>query len=74
MSESRLAANPASETLDANRVDANRVDANRVDVVVVGAGLAGLYILYCLRERGLTARAFEAGSEVGGTWYWNRYP
>jgi cyclohexanone monooxygenase len=46
----------------------------RVDVVVVGAGLAGLYILYCLRKRGLSARAFEAGSDVGGTWYWNRYP
>ena len=45
-----------------------------VDVLVVGAGFAGLYILYCLRQRGLTARAFEAGSDVGGTWYWNRYP
>jgi cyclohexanone monooxygenase len=45
-----------------------------VDVLVVGAGLSGLYILYCLRERGLSARAFEAGSGVGGTWYWNRYP
>ena len=44
-----------------------------VDVLVVGAGLAGLYILYCLRQRGLTARTFEAGSGVGGTWYWNRY-
>ena len=48
--------------------------AETVDVLVVGAGLAGLYILNCLRERGLTARAFEAGSGVGGTWYWNRYP
>ncbi len=38
-----------------------------VDVLVVGAGLAGLYILYCLRQRGLTARAFEAASGVGGT-------
>ena len=45
-----------------------------VDVLVVGMGFAGMYILYCLRERGLTARAFEAGSDVGGTWYWNRYP
>ena len=45
-----------------------------VDVLVVGAGLSGLYILYCLRQRGLTARAFEAASSVGGTWYWNRYP
>ena len=45
-----------------------------VDVLVVGAGLAGLYTLYRLRERGLNARVFEAGSDVGGTWYWNRYP
>ena len=45
-----------------------------VDVLVVGMGFAGMYILYCLRERGLTARAFEAGGDVGGTWYWNRYP
>ena len=37
-------------------------------------GFAGMYILHCLRRRGLTARAFEAGSDVGGTWYWNRYP
>ncbi len=46
----------------------------RVDVVVVGAGFAGMYMLYRLRELGLTARAFETGDGVGGTWYWNRYP
>jgi cyclohexanone monooxygenase len=45
-----------------------------VDVVVVGAGFSGLYQLYRLREMGLTTRVFEAGSGVGGTWYWNRYP
>ena len=44
------------------------------DVVVVGAGLAGLYMLYRLRELGLSARVFEEGDGVGGTWYWNRYP
>jgi cation diffusion facilitator CzcD-associated flavoprotein CzcO len=44
------------------------------DAVVVGAGVAGLYQLYRLRELGLRVRAFEAGSGVGGTWYWNRYP
>ena len=43
-------------------------------VVVVGAGFAGLYMLYRLRALGLVAQAFEAGSDVGGTWYWNRYP
>jgi cation diffusion facilitator CzcD-associated flavoprotein CzcO len=46
----------------------------RPDVVVVGAGLAGLYQLHRLRELGLTSRVFEAGSGIGGTWYWNRYP
>ena len=45
-----------------------------VDVVVVGAGLGGLYMLYKLRELGLSAQAFEAGDGVGGTWFWNRYP
>jgi cation diffusion facilitator CzcD-associated flavoprotein CzcO len=44
------------------------------DAVVVGAGFAGVYMLYRLRELGLSARVFEAGSGVGGTWYWNRYP
>ena len=45
-----------------------------VDAIVVGAGFAGLYAIYKLRELGLTHRGFEAGSDVGGTWYWNRYP
>ncbi len=45
-----------------------------VDVVVVGAGFAGLYALHGLRERDLSARAFEEAGDVGGTWYWNRYP
>lgn len=45
-----------------------------LDVVVVGAGFAGLYLLHKFREMGLSARAFEAGDDVGGTWYWNRYP
>ncbi|MGA9275947.1 flavin-containing monooxygenase [Ilumatobacter sp.] len=44
------------------------------DVVVVGAGVAGLYLLHRLREMGVTAVAFESGDDVGGTWYWNRYP
>lgn len=46
----------------------------RFDAVVVGAGFSGLYMLYRLRELGLSTRVFEAGSDVGGTWYWNRYP
>ena len=45
-----------------------------VDVVVVGAGFSGLYLLYCLRKAGFSTRVFERGGDVGGTWYWNRYP
>ncbi|MEM7326064.1 MAG: alpha/beta hydrolase fold domain-containing protein [Actinomycetota bacterium] len=45
-----------------------------VDVVVVGAGFAGLYLLHRLRGLGLSAQGFETGDDVGGTWYWNRYP
>ena len=44
------------------------------DVVVVGAGFSGLYMLHRLRGRGMSARVYERGSGVGGTWYWNRYP
>ncbi len=44
------------------------------DVVVVGAGFAGMYLLHRLRAVGLTAKVIEAGGDVGGTWYWNRYP
>jgi cyclohexanone monooxygenase len=44
------------------------------DAVIVGAGFAGLYMLHKLRGLGLTAHVFEAGEDVGGTWYWNRYP
>ena len=44
------------------------------DVVIVGAGFAGLCMLHRMRGMGLRARVFEAGSGVGGTWFWNRYP
>jgi cation diffusion facilitator CzcD-associated flavoprotein CzcO len=44
------------------------------DVVIIGAGLAGMYQLHKLRQLGLRVRVFEAGGDVGGTWYWNRYP
>src|ERR1044071_1524978 len=45
-----------------------------VDVVVVGAGFAGLYMLYRLRQLGFSTRVLETADDVGGTWYWNRYP
>ena len=44
------------------------------DVIVIGAGISGLYQLYRARELGLRVRVLEAGTGVGGTWYWNRYP
>jgi len=44
------------------------------DAIVIGAGISGMFMLYRLRELGMTARVFEAGTNVGGTWYWNRYP
>ncbi|TCN52143.1 cation diffusion facilitator CzcD-associated flavoprotein CzcO [Rhodococcus sp. SMB37] len=45
-----------------------------VDVVVVGAGVAGMYAVHRFRRDGLTVRGFEAGADVGGTWFFNRYP
>ncbi len=45
-----------------------------LDALIVGAGVAGLFMLYRLRSRGFRARVYEAGGDVGGTWYWNRYP
>jgi cyclohexanone monooxygenase len=44
------------------------------DAIVVGAGFAGMYMLHRLRSLGLSVRVFERGTDVGGTWYWNRYP
>ena len=49
-------------------------DVPDVDVVVVGAGFAGLYLLHRLRTLGYSTKAFETADDVGGTWYWNRYP
>lgn len=53
-------------------------DADRrprdLDALIVGAGFSGLYLLHRFRKLGISARAIEAGSGVGGTWYWNRYP
>jgi len=45
-----------------------------VDAVIVGAGFSGLYLLHRFRELGMSTRVFERGGDVGGTWYWNRYP
>ena len=59
-------ANPAAEEA--------RTSPGVVDAVVVGAGLAGLYAHHRLRTLGLSIAGFEAAPEVGGTWFWNRYP
>ncbi|TDU25722.1 acetone monooxygenase [Panacagrimonas perspica] len=48
--------------------------AKTYDAIVVGAGISGMYMLYRLREQGLRVKVLEAGTSVGGTWYWNRYP
>jgi cyclohexanone monooxygenase len=56
---------------DDNGTNKGRPD---VDVVVVGAGFAGLYLLHRLRGLGFACQVFEAAGDLGGTWYWNRYP
>jgi len=52
----------------------SRPPAAEVDLVVVGAGITGIYQLYRALEAGFSVRLLEAGDGVGGTWYWNRYP
>ncbi len=61
-----------SEVMERSATAASR--ATDFDAIVVGGGLGGLYALHRLRRLGLKARAYEAGSGVGGTWFWNRYP
>ncbi|KWV46269.1 cyclohexanone monooxygenase [Bradyrhizobium macuxiense] len=58
----------------AARGHARHAETAAFDAVVVGAGFAGMYMLHRLRGLGFTARVYEAGGGVGGTWYWNRYP
>ena len=53
---------------------ADAVPALDYDAIIIGAGVSGLYQLYKLRELGLKALVLESGANVGGTWYWNRYP
>ena len=60
--------------MHANHLTAAQGGDPEFDIVVVGAGFAGLYLLYRLRGLGLRVKVLEAGDDVGGTWYWNRYP
>src|ERR687889_1644945 len=58
-----------------DRQEASTDPVGEFDAVVVGAGFSGLYMLHRLRDKlGLSARVYEAADDVGGTWYWNRYP
>src|SRR5450432_2404468 len=61
-------------TATSDRTEPVRQAPADVDAVVIGAGFAGLYMVYRLRESGFSVRGLEAGGGVGGTWYWNRYP
>lgn len=55
--------------------DAEKSTSNEpLDAVVIGAGFAGLYMIYSLRKAGFRGVCYEAGQGVGGTWFWNRYP
>jgi cation diffusion facilitator CzcD-associated flavoprotein CzcO len=58
----------------AEQVNSPAGSSEPLDAVVIGAGFAGLYMLYRLREQGFSVHGFEKGDGVGGTWYWNRYP
>ncbi len=62
-----------ANTLQATPTTSNGA-VEQLDAIVIGAGVSGLYHLYCLRKLGLAAQIYEAGGGVGGTWYWNRYP
>jgi cation diffusion facilitator CzcD-associated flavoprotein CzcO len=65
---------PPADNQGATLAKADARSPERYQVIVIGAGLSGMYQLYRLRELGCSMRAFEAGDGVGGTWYWNRYP
>src|SRR5262245_9356616 len=58
----------------ASPANASARSPERYQIIVIGAGLSGMYQLYRLRRLGRPVRVFEAGGGVGGTWYWNRYP
>ncbi|HEY2679053.1 MAG TPA: alpha/beta hydrolase fold domain-containing protein [Steroidobacteraceae bacterium] len=60
--------------MNAKTIPAHSRAAPELDAIVVGAGFAGLYMLHRLRGLGLKVKVLESADDVGGTWYWNRYP
>ena len=60
--------------MTARAITTGKTSSAEYDVIIVGAGFSGLYMLHRLRGAGFTARILERASDVGGTWYWNRYP
>ena len=61
-------------SMEDSRKERNPENGVAYDAVVIGAGFGGMYMLHCLQQQGFSARVYEAGGGVGGTWYWNRYP
>ena len=61
-------------TLTAERGASDSPSTMRLDALVIGAGISGIYQTYQLKQAGLSVRAFDDAADVGGTWFWNRYP
>src|SRR3954453_17113141 len=74
LSTSSSSASTISEVAMAHSRRQNGIVPVDYDAVVIGAGFSGLYMLHKLRQAGFTAKVFEQGDGVGGTWFWNRYP
>src|ERR1700722_5524892 len=66
--------NPLSGKVMQPRTPSNGASIDRTDVIVIGAGFAGIRSLHEMRSLGLSVRVLEKGHDVGGTWYWNRFP
>ena len=66
--------NNLKRTAEAKMPAATTQGSDHFDVIIIGAGFAGMYILHKLRGLGFAVRVLDVASDVGGTWYWNRYP
>ena len=61
-------------TMTNEETDTQKAGEVDYDVLIIGAGFSGMYQLHKLRGQGMSAHVYEAGDDVGGTWFWNRYP